>query len=198
MEGSTPILLHVCCAPCATTPIDRLRKDYAIVGFFFNPNIYPESECLFRQHEALDYFRRLGLDHIPCDQPFEDWHREILPWCDSPEGSTRCRHCFEYRLNRTAAVAAFHGISLFTTTLTVGPNKPASVIFPVGFEAASRHGVTFLAEDFKKKDGYRTSVEKSRIEGMYRQNYCGCEFSYLERQHRERVKRQDYDPNNIE
>ncbi len=191
MTEKPRILLHICCAPCSTTPIDRLSPEFTIIGFFFNPNIYPDSECHFRQHEAVAYLQRQGLEMISCDQPFEEWRQEIAPFRETPEGGARCRRCFEFRLDKAAAIAAFQGIPLFTTTLTIGPNKPASVIFPIGFETALRHGVTFLAEDFKKKDGYRESVEKSRMENMYRQNYCGCVYSYLERQRREHPNRQD-------
>lgn len=175
------ILLHICCAPCSTHPIQLLSKDYQVVAFFYNPNLYPPSEHHFRLQETQRYCQLNHLQLIAPDYQRKDWLQLTCGARDEPEGGRRCQQCFGVRLEKTAETAHQLKIPNITTTLTIGPNKPASVIFPLGIQAADRYNLNFVALDFKKKDGYKTSVRMSREAGMYRQNYCGCEFSIRDR-----------------
>jgi predicted adenine nucleotide alpha hydrolase (AANH) superfamily ATPase len=171
------LLLHICCGPCSTEVIKRLRAEYEVVGYFYNPNIFPEDE----------YFRRLAqvqrvsaLWHVLVDTgPYE--HGRFLEAARGleaePEGGRRCEACYRLRLEAAAAQASANGCSVLASTLTIGPGKKASVINPIGREACSRYGLQFREEDWKKKDGHRHSVDLSRDLGLYRQTFCGCEFS---------------------
>ncbi|AKJ64655.1 epoxyqueuosine reductase QueH [Kiritimatiella glycovorans] len=169
----SPMLLHVCCAPCACVPVERLRADgYEPVFFFANSNIWPRPEYHHRRDEA---HRLAGIVRARWEEDAYhhlSWQRAVEGLEDEPEGGGRCARCFAFNLERCARKAEELGISSFTTTLTVSPHKYAPLIFDIGsrFEG-------FVPYDFKKRDGYRLSVERSRELGLYRQNYCGCEFS---------------------
>lgn len=181
MNTPPKILLHICCAPCSTYPISFLSVSYSVSGLFFNPNLFPQDELVFRHSEVAAYLKRINTPLHLCDQPHNDWLMLTKELSKEPEGKQRCSRCFEFRLDRTAEYAVQNGFSVFTSTLTIGPNKPASIIFPIGRRVAEKHGITFLDIDFKKKDGYKKSCELSREERMYRQDYCGCEFSLRDR-----------------
>lgn len=175
------LLLHVCCAPCSTHPIEVLSGKFNLTAFFFNPNIYPPSEYAFRKREALEYFESISIHCISIPYQRREWLNAVAGNANEPEGGARCRLCFDFRLRATAELAANGHFDWFSTTLTIGPNKPANVIFPICETLAREYGVSFYAQDFKKKDGYRRSCLLSRESGMYRQNYCGCEYSYRDR-----------------
>jgi predicted adenine nucleotide alpha hydrolase (AANH) superfamily ATPase len=171
------LLLHVCCGPCATHPIILLRDEYDITLFFANSNISPKDEYKKRLLEA----QRLATI---CDLPLKENkynHNKWLAWISGneqePEGGKRCEKCFEYNLSIAAEYAISNSFDLFTTTLTVSPHKNSKLIFDIGEKAGP-----FLAVDLKKKDGYKKGVELSKTYNLYRQNYCGCEFSLAERQ----------------
>jgi predicted adenine nucleotide alpha hydrolase (AANH) superfamily ATPase len=171
------ILLHICCGPCATHPILMLKEKFSVTGFFFNPNIFPPDEYQLRIKEAEDFCRQHEIPMIAPDANRAAWLALTSPLSEEKEGGERCRICFRYRLEKTAQEAVRLGIPAYTTTLTIGPNKPAKVIFPIGHEVAEKAGVQFLEYDFKKQDGFKKSSLISKELGMYRQNYCGCEFS---------------------
>ncbi len=175
------LLLHVCCAPCSTHPINLLTGEFDVIAFFFNPNIYPPDEHAHRETEAREYFTSKRIHFIL--QPFQrkDWLEKVQPFADCAEGGERCRTCFELRLRKTAETASALGIRYFSTTLTIGPNKSGKVIFPIGEKLAEEFGLVFLARDFKKQNGYKMSCNLSKEFGMYRQNYCGCEYSFRDR-----------------
>lgn len=175
------LLLHVCCAPCSTHPIEVLSEKFSVTAFFFNPNIYPPSEYVFREKEAVAYFKTRSIRCISVPYQRREWLNAVAAYAAEPEGGVRCRVCFDFRLRKTAELAAADRFDWFSTTLTIGPNKPANVIFPICEALAREFGVNFFAQDFKKKDGYRRSCLLSRDSGMYRQNYCGCEYSYRDR-----------------
>jgi predicted adenine nucleotide alpha hydrolase (AANH) superfamily ATPase len=186
------ILLHICCAPCSTCAIVELKKDYNVRVFFFNPNMFPPDEYRLRLSEARWYMNSLNIELLVPDYRRQEWLDETSFLGNDPEGGERCRLCYAFRLNKTAKVAQALNIPCFSTTLTVGPAKPASVIFPVAQAISKRFGVSFIAKDFKKKDGFKTSCLMSRSLGMYRQNYCGCEYSLRDRNKRLRLpKRED-------
>lgn len=171
-QAEKRLLLHVCCGPCATHSVEALAAEYALTLFFSNSNIAPRAEY----DKRLDAARRLASI---CDVPLvEDeyaharWRAWVAGLEAEPEGGGRCEKCFAYNLRRTARYARAHGFDLFSTTLTISPHKDTRTILRVGQAAGD-----FLAVDLKKKGGFQRSVELSRAYGLYRQNFCGCEFS---------------------
>jgi predicted adenine nucleotide alpha hydrolase (AANH) superfamily ATPase len=184
MVDRSPILLHVCCGPCSTHVIDVLGKDYDVTCFFYNPNIQPEEECLRRMETVREYTEKLGLEFIAGKYDSERWLQLTQALKNEKEGGMRCELCYGMRLEECARIASEKGYDFFATTLTVGPNKKAAVINRIGRELAEAYGLRFLKEDFKKKDGFRHSVEMSKSENMYRQDYCGCIYSKAERDSR--------------
>ena len=172
--------MHACCASCSSYVLGHLKSSYRVTAYYYNPNIQPEKEYRLRLDEMKRVCEGLGIELIegPCDR--ENWWREIEPHKHLPEKSERCWTCYRMRLEETARKTAELGIGLFTTTLSVSPHKIHSCIVREGEAAAERHKVRFLAEDFKKRDGFKISVERSRELGLTRQDYCGCLLSLEE------------------
>lgn len=175
------LLLHCCCAPCAIHTIDLLKTQYDLTLYFYNPNIFPKLEHDHRLSELLGYSLLEKIPLIIEDYRPLDFYSLTRGLEDVPEGGSRCRACFEQRLQKTSQKAKTLGFPFFTTTLTISPYKNSSVIFDAGFAAAEKTGLTFLAQDFKKKEGYKLAMQKSKEAGFYRQNYCGCEYSLKSR-----------------
>ncbi len=179
------LLLHSCCAPCSSAVLEYLSEYFLITVLYFNPNIYPEEEFLHRIAEQ----KRL-IAELPCKNPvsFEEhgsqqqrFYAAVRGLEEIREGGERCFACYRLRLEETARLAAEGGYGYFTTTLSVSPYKNAVKLNEIGEELAEKYGVAHLPSDFKKKDGYRRSIELSEKYGLYRQNYCGCIFSQNER-----------------
>jgi epoxyqueuosine reductase len=178
------LLLHACCAPCGTHPFTVLRDTFEVTVYFDNPNIFPESEYRARLQEI----RTLGAKWRFA---VEDGAYDTAVWMDrirgleaESEGGKRCAECFRFRLERASGRALELGMNAFATTLSVSPHKNAALINQIGSEIAESSGVAFFAADFKKQDGFRKSCDLSREEGLYRQSYCGCEFSLREAEKR--------------
>ncbi len=193
-SGRRPrLLLHACCAPCSSHCLEVLAEYYEIAVFFYNPNISPEEEFSFRLSELKRFlteaeYASVAVDAPPYDpSPFLEMSRGLE---DVPEGGSRCYRCYELRLRKTAEAAAAGGFDAFTTTLSISPYKNAGWLNEIGLRLADEYGVEWLCSDFKKKNGYRRSVELSEQYGLYRQDYCGCVFSKAERERkiREREK----------
>lgn len=170
--GRPRLLLHVCCGPCATHCIEVLRPDYEVVLFFANANIYPAAEYRKRREEVRRLAAITNCALIEDEVAHKEWLAAVRGLEAEPERGRRCRACFAFNLARTAAYARNHDFPQFTTTLSVSPHKDADAIAEIGLRLGP-----FLRRDFKKKDGFRHSVERSRRYGLYRQHYCGCEFS---------------------
>ena len=179
--GKRRMLVHICCAPDATYVLPFLGESYDVAGYFYNPNIHPESEYLKRLEEMRWLAGKLGVELICGPYDVKRWFSLISGLESAPEGGSRCEICFRLRLESTAETALSEGLDLFTTTLTVSPHKKARVINRVGGEISGRFGLEFLEADFKKKNGFKKSVELSRNYGLYRQDYCGCTYSKEER-----------------
>lgn len=166
------LLLHVCCGPCATWAIEFLLSSYDLTLFFSNSNIFPLQEYKKR----LQYAKHLADIHnlalIEDDYNHNLWLNFIHPFELEPEGGKRCDKCFEFNLGRASAYALQHGYDYFTTTLTISPYKDTQKIFAVGNKFKN-----YLAIDFKQEDGYKKSIQLSKKHCLYRQKYCGCEFS---------------------
>ena len=178
------LLLHVCCAPCSSYVLEYLSDLFEITVFYYNPNIGDEAEYEKRRAEA----ERFVSEAFPAGKirflagewrPYE-YYDAVKGLEALGEGSERCRRCFALRLSQTARLAFHGGYDYFTTTLTISPLKNADVLNEEGEKAAQIWGVKFLPSDFKKRDGYKRSIELSAQYGLYRQNYCGCEFSKKE------------------
>jgi predicted adenine nucleotide alpha hydrolase (AANH) superfamily ATPase len=171
------LLLHICCGPCSTEVIRRLKADYEVVGFYYNPGIHPEEEY----HKRLLEVQRLSALWRALVDTGEYEHGRFLDVVKGlegePEGGKRCAVCYRLRLDEAAQRAAHNGCTHLATTLTIAPMKKAAVVNPIGLDVAARHGLVFVAEDWKKRDGFKRSVEISKDLGLYRQQYCGCEFS---------------------
>jgi hypothetical protein len=174
------ILLHICCAPCSTASIERLKEEYNITGIFFNPNIYPEEEYIKRLEETKKYCQKIRIELIEMEYDHKNWLEQIKGLEKEPEGGMRCLKCYEIRLKEIAKKASKRDFDNFTTTLTISPYKNFEKIKEIGNRLGQEYGVNFLDVDFKKNDGFRKSVELSKKNKLYRQHYCGCEFSINE------------------
>lgn len=184
------LLMHSCCAPCSSYCLSYLAEYFSITVFYYNPNISPEEEYQKRVQEQL----RL-IKEIPAKNPIAFAEGKYNPECfyemakgmeEIPEGGVRCFACYEMRQREAAVYAKEHGFDYFTTTLSVSPHKNAQKLNEIGLRLAEECKVPYLVSDFKKKGGYLKSIEYSKEYQLYRQNYCGCEFS---RQQAEREQR---------
>jgi len=171
------ILVHVCCAPDALFVFGLLKEDYAVAGFFSNSNIHPRAEYDLRLEEARKVARTHGVPFIEDDYDPDGWLRLTRKFKDEPEKGRRCDVCYAARLGRTAERAAREGFDAFATVMSLSPWKKAAVMNRIGRQVAARYGLAFLEADFKKKDGFKKSVDLSRAHGLYRQDYCGCLYS---------------------
>ena len=181
-SGKTPhLLLHSCCAPCSTSVIERLAVSFEMAVFYYNPNIFPEVEYEKRKSDQIRLLSDPSYPHrvsiVDSDYDPDAFDRAVRGLENEPEGGRRCERCFLLRLEETAREAKAGGFDYFTTTLTVSPHKNAGQINAIGEMLAEQYGVSYLFSDFKKKDGYKRSIALSETYGLYRQHYCGCQFS---------------------
>lgn len=170
------LLLHCCCAPCATSVIERLlnEEDFDITLYFSNSNIMPEDEYIKRLNELKKLANIHNLPLIVDVYVTSDYMLAIKGFESMGEGSIRCDKCIYYRLERTAEYAKNNGFDCFCTTLTVSPHKNAEHINNSGLELSSIFDIEFLVRDFKKRDGFKRSIELCKLYNIYRQTYCGC------------------------
>lgn len=180
------MLLHICCAPDATVVIERVSPEYEITGYFYNPNIHPKREYYLRLEEMKRLAQGMGIELVCEEYDLDRWFALTRDLKDEPEGGRRCEVCFRMRLERAADYAKMNGFDMFTTVLTVSPHKKAEVINRIGEEIAREYEIPFLSANFKKKDGFKRSVELSKEFDLYRQDYCGCVYSKEEREKRKR------------
>ncbi len=171
------VLLHICCGPDSTAVYEQLNPHYEVIGYFHNPNIYPKHEYEKRAQTALKAGNELGFKVMVPEYNSQEWLKAVRGLEKEPEGGKRCEKCFRYNLEATAKKALELGIPFFTTTLTISPHKSSKVIFKIGRDLAEEYGIVFLDIDFKKKDGFKRSLELSKKMGLYRQKYCGCKYS---------------------
>ena len=191
------VLLHSCCAPCSSYCIELLTQGFYVTVFYYNPNIYPDEEYLHRvreQERFIDEFSRdvkersdysdlypggFHVDFIEGDFEKDRFYTEVARGLeDEPERGRRCEKCFDLRLCETAKRAAADGYDYFCTTLTISPQKDPVLLNTIGEHLSAEYGVPFLPSEFRKCEGYKRSTEISREYGMYRQDYCGCVYSY--------------------
>ncbi len=195
------LLLHSCCGPCSSYVMEYLREYFRLTVFYYNPNITEEAEYRKRLEEEKRLIRayneqvrtgnfagmhsteRAGtIDILEAPYDPQVWREAVRGMEDLPEGGARCAVCFRLRLLKTAREAVRGGYDYFTTTLTISPLKDAQRLNAIGMACARQTGAVWLPGDFKKRNGYRRSVELSQAFCLYRQDYCGCEFSREERE----------------
>ena len=186
-EGQVPsLLLHSCCAPCSSYCIEYLSQFFYVTVFYYNPNIYPDEEYYHRVKEQQRFIKEFPTKYpvkfIEGDYDKSSFYEIAKGLEKEPEKGIRCHRCYELRLRRTAAVAKEKGFDFFSTTLTISPMKDSQVLNEIGASIGKELGVDWLYSDFKKREGYKRSTEISREYDMYRQDYCGCVYSYNERQ----------------
>ncbi len=185
--GKRPrLLLHVCCAPCSSHCLEYLNRYFDITVYFYNPNIDMQNEYRLRAQEAR---RLLEEFHLPYAMHFmegdyepERFHRLVKGHEKDAEGGERCHICYELRLSEAAKAAKQGNFDYFASSLTISPMKDAQLLCEIGERLGKEQGVSYLPSDFKKKNGYKRSVELSEEHGLYRQNYCGCSFSKRSRE----------------
>ena len=185
-DGKRPsLLLHACCAPCSSYVIEYLSEYFDITLLYYNPNISPADEYekrseelkrLAAEMEGIKNVRVVVAPYTPSE------FYEIAKGLEAlPEGGERCFKCYRLRLEYSAGYAVKNGYDYFTTTLSISPHKNAEVLNSIGGELSEKYGVKYLFSDFKKKNGYKRSTELSEKYGLYRQDYCGCVYSKMER-----------------
>ncbi len=184
-SGEKPsLLLHVCCAPCSSYVLEYLEKHFQITLFYYNPNISPESEYILRLDELKRFTGETGSKAEIVSGEYEpERFFEIAKGREAePEGGERCALCYRLRLEASGEYAKEQGFDYFTTTLSISPYKNAEKLNSIGREIADTLGIKYLFSDFKKKNGYKRSIELSKEHNLYRQDYCGCIFSAAERE----------------
>ena len=174
LHGKKKLLLHSCCAPCSSSVLERLKDNFDVTVFYYNPNIAPFSEFERRLKEQIKLLEKLKISYIIGEYKHEDFLNAIKGFESYPEGSLRCRHCYYFRMKELARLAKDRSFDYFTTTLSVSPHKNAQWINEIGKELEKEFDVKFLTSDFKKKNGYLRSLQLSKEYGLYRQEYCGC------------------------
>ena len=176
------MLLHSCCSVCSSHVISVLAPEYDLSVFYYNPNIWPQAEYEHRKSEQIRLLREAdfceGVGYFDLDYDHSEFLDFVRGLEKEPENGARCRECFRLRLERTAAFAKEHGFDCFCTTLSVSPHKNSAVINEVGEEISERTGIRWVHSDFKKKDGYLHSTRLAKEYGLYRQDFCGCEFAW--------------------
>ena len=176
-RGET-LLLHSCCAPCSSYCLEQVAPRLKTTVFYYNPNLDSREEYEKRKSEQKRLLSETGLaDFLDCDYLHEEFEEIATGYENEKEGGARCERCFKLRLECTAKAAKENGYFAFGTTLTVSPLKNAQLINKLGFEIAEKFGVQYMPSDFKKRGGYLRSIELSKQHSLYRQNYCGCEYS---------------------
>ena len=186
-DAKPTILLHSCCGPCSSSVLELLSKYFDVTVLWYNPNLYPEAEYdkrLETQKQLIDAIAEDGVQAKLLVEPWrsEDYFSRIKGLENEPEEGKRCLECFKIRLEETARIASERGFEWFCTTLTVSSRKDAVAINAIGREAEAKYGVKWLPSEFKKREGNHRSIILSEKYGLYRQEYCGCVFSLVNRE----------------
>lgn len=182
------LLLHSCCAPCSSYCLEYMSKYFSITVLYYNPNISPESEYYKRVEEQARLINSLPavnrISFMEGTYKPEVFYNAVRGYENEPEGGARCSICYELRLREAAITAKEYGFDYFTTTLSISPLKDSERLNNIGGKLSEEYGVKYLFSDFKKKGGYKRSIELSREYNLYRQNFCGCVYSKMEAEKR--------------
>ena len=183
--GVPKLLLHSCCAPCSSYVLSYLTNYFDITILYYNPNIFPEEEFEKRYVELEKFIQEFPFKNKITlkrgNYQYEEYEKQIDGYQQEREGGKRCYLCYYLRMEESMRYAKEHNFDYMTTTLSISPHKNAIWINEIGKELEEKYGVSYLYSDFKKKDGYKTSITLSKKYGLYRQDYCGCVYSRKER-----------------
>lgn len=180
LEYKPKLLLHSCCGPCSSYVITYLKDYFDITIFYYNPNIEPEEEYIKRKNEQIKLINELNIPSLTlleCNYDNKLYREYVKGYEMDVEGGNRCHLCYELRLVKTRDIAKLNNFEYFGTTLTVSPYKNAEILNRIGEKLSENSNLKWLYSDFKKKDGYKKSIELSKEYNLYRQDYCGCLFS---------------------
>lgn len=185
LEGTPRLLLHSCCAPCSSYCIEYLSQFFEITVYYYNPNISQSEEYQKRVAEQIRLIETMPtknkVSYIIGDHEPKVFFDAVKGYEHCKEGGERCFICYELRLDKAAGLAVEGGYDYFSTTLTISPLKNSQKLNEIGLRLQEKYGIKYLVSDFKKKNGYKRSIELSREYNLYRQDFCGCAFSYQER-----------------
>lgn len=180
------LLLHACCAPCSSYVLEYLSKYFKITIYYYNPNIYPESEYQRRMNELKKFIKEYNpineVAFIEENYDTKEYYIAVKGLEKQGEKSRRCYNCYEFRMNKAAKFAKNNNFDYFTTTLSISPYKNAHWINEIGSKLEKKLNIKYLYSDFKKRNGYKRSLELSKEYDLYRQDYCGCVYSKEERE----------------
>ena len=180
-ERTPKLLLHSCCAPCSSYTLEYLANYFEITVLYYNPNISPKEEFEKRFAEQKRLIESMPAKHkitlIKGEYNYEDFEKIARGYEEVPEGGERCFRCYRLRLSRAAELAREQGFDYFCTTLSISPLKNSQKINEIGYRLEKEYGVAWLPSDFKKREGYKRSIELSKEYNLYRQNFCGCIYS---------------------
>lgn len=190
LNKETPtLLLHSCCAPCSSYVLEYLSNYFKITVFYYNPNIYPETEYDQRVKEQQRLIEELNkntskneIHYMVGSYDTSIFYHLVKGYEKELEGGQRCSLCYEFRLREAAKIASDHQFDYFTTTLSLSPYKNAEKLNEIGDLVGTEYNIKYLHSDFKKKNGYKRSIELSKEYHLYRQDYCGCIYSKMERE----------------
>lgn len=188
-EGITPsLLLHSCCAPCSSYVLEYLSQFFRITIYYYNPNISDQEEYNRRIEEQQRLICQMpaknSIEFIQGVYEPEQFYEIAKGLEKAPEGGVRCFRCYELRLEEAAKIAKEKGFDYFTTTLSISPLKNAAKLNELGDMLSKQYNIPYLYSDFKKKNGYKRSIELSKEYDLYRQDYCGCIYSKVEQENR--------------
>lgn len=184
LDRKPSLLLHVCCGPCSSYVLEYLSTYFEITILFYNPNIYPKEEYIRRKEEMGEFVSKAypNTKYIIMDYNEKEFYDAVRGYEHLGERSERCFNCYELRLKKTVEYAKENGYDYFTTSLSISPYKVSSKLNEIGSNLEKEYGINYLYSDFKKKNGYKRSIEISKEYNMYRQEYCGCVYSKVERE----------------
>lgn len=176
------LLLHACCVVCSSHALDVLRRDFKVTVYFFNPNIEPREEYEKRRETVRVWCEKVGIPFLEGPPGHNEWLEAIQELENEPEGGARCLVCYRARLDEIARFAKENGFDYFASTLTMGRNKKAEVVNPLGRQAGEKYDIQFFEADWKKDGGQEEANRLAKENNLYRQKYCGCLFSKKDRQ----------------
>ena len=177
-QKKNKIVLHSCCGICSGYPITYLQDmGYQVICYFYNPNIYPETEYQRRLEAEKTLCKHFGCELFEGEYIPDEFYEIAKGYENEPEKGARCDRCFELRLRKAADFAKSIGVTTFVTSMVISPHKNFQKLSAIGEKIASEKGLEYLTIDFKKKDGFLKTNKISRELELYRQNYCGCKFS---------------------
>lgn len=186
------LLLHSCCAPCSSYVLETLSPYFRITIFYYNPNIYPEEEYIKRKEEEKRFIKtfptKYPVSFLDCDYDSKSFYDTVKGLEHLKEGERRCYLCYQLRLEKTAKMAKVNGFDYFSSTLSISPYKNSEWLNEIGISLEAKYETPYLRADFKKKNGYKRSIELSSIYNLYRQDYCGCIYSQIEREKQKKEK----------